>query len=569
MNYKNLDTSKLNYVIYCRKSSEGEDKQVQSLETQLRELKEHAERNKLNIIEVITESKSAFKVGREGFNRMMSLIRTGKANAILVIRANRISRNPIDAGYAISLLDEKKLLYIRTPNSTCYTSSSTDKMMIALELIFSKKDSDDKGDMVKEGQKTKALKGLPHGVATLGFLNDKSEEKGNRKWIVDETRLKSIKILLDMFLTGTYSAGKLHKYATEELKLTTVKRKHIGGALITSSRMHEILKDSVYAGFFEYDGQRYELDRKLPRLITEAQHNKIKSFLSRANIPKVKHHETTFSGFITSDKGEYVGQDVKFQVICDCKHKFAYSNKTHCPKCKVEIDKMIKPKYLSYAWYYNVKKKKSKERYKSIAESKIKEAVYDLFVNNISFSKDIVEWSKKYIHEMKEKELNEKILINQRKEERRTEYEEKKAKTRAMLRDEKISQEDYDKDIVRLNHEFSDVNEKAEQIDWYSRLMEIADITGRVATVLQSDDVQAKRNIISALGSNLVWDDENLLIINKKEIQALIDGVKKNKLIISEFEPKNPLDIQGDFQGLGRSLSCLLRGQGSNLRPTR
>ena len=292
MKYNNLDTSKLNYIIYCRKSSEGEDKQVQSLETQLRELKEHAEKHGLNVIEIISESKSAHSTGRTGFDRMMELIRTGKANAILVIRANRISRNPIDAGYVISLMDEKKLLYIKTPNSTCYTTSSTDKMMIALELIFSKKDSDDKGDMVKEGQKTKALKGFPHGVATLGFLNDKSEEKGNRKWLVDKTRLNSIKILLEMFLTGTYSAGKLHKYAVEVLKLTTVKRKKLGGELITMSRIYDILKDPIYAGFFFYDGERYELDKSLPRLITEEQHIRIKNILARKNIPKTKTHET-------------------------------------------------------------------------------------------------------------------------------------------------------------------------------------------------------------------------------------------------------------------------------------
>ena len=101
-NYNNLDTSKLKYVAYCRKSSEGEDKQIQSLPTQIREIGEHAKRNKLNIVETISESKSAFTIGRGGFNEMMKLIESGKANAILVIRANRISRNPIDAGNIIS-----------------------------------------------------------------------------------------------------------------------------------------------------------------------------------------------------------------------------------------------------------------------------------------------------------------------------------------------------------------------------------------------------------------------------------------------------------------------------------
>lgn len=242
-NNYNLDTSKLNYAIYCRKSSDSEDKQIQSLETQLRELEDHAKKNELNVVEIITESKSAFKCGREGFNKLIKLIDSKKVNAILVVRANRISRNPIDAGQIISLMDQKKLLYIRTPSSTCYTSSSTDKMMIGLELIISKKDSDDKGEMVKEGQKTKALKGYPHGIASLGFLNDMSDEKGNRKWKIDKNRLPKVNIILKRFLIGDISAGKLYEYATKDIGLTTVNRKRIGGGPITKSRIYMILKD--------------------------------------------------------------------------------------------------------------------------------------------------------------------------------------------------------------------------------------------------------------------------------------------------------------------------------------
>lgn len=539
-NYKNLDTSKLNYIIYCRRSSEeGEDRQVQSLETQLRELTEHANKNNLNIVEIISESKSAFKIGREGFDRMMTLIKTGKANALLVVRANRISRNPIDAGYTISLMDEKKLLYIRTPNSTCYTSSSSDKMMIAFELIFSKKDSDDKGDMVKEGQRTKALKGIPHGIASLGFLNDRTEEKGNRSWGVDETRLKSIKILLDMFLTGSYSAGKLHKYAINELKLTTVKRRRIGGELIASSRIYEILKDPIYAGFFYYGDERFELDSRFPRLITEAQHIKIKNILSKNNIPKTQNHQATYSGFITSEENNFIGQDVKFQVICDCKKKFAYQNRTHCPNCGIKIDKMENPKYLSYVWYYNVKKKKNGLPYKSIQEKNVDENILNFLIEDISFSSDVVGWSKKYIHEMKDREVNESLLVSQRREERKVEFENKKAKLRAMYRDGKFTELEYDEDVKRLEIEYIDINKNIEQIDWYSRLMQIVNITAITLKVFQSDDSQAKRNILSELGSNLTWNDENLLINNKKEINTLINGIKRVKSLYPEFEPKN------------------------------
>lgn len=537
--YYDIDTTKLKYVIYCRKSSEGEDKQVQSLETQLRELNEHAEKNKLNIIDIISESKSAFKVGREGFNKLTDHIRTGRANAILVIRGNRISRNSIDAGYIISLMDEKKLLYIKTPHSTCYTSSSTDKMMLALELIFSKKDSDDKGDMVKEGLKTKALKGLPSGVATLGFLNDKTEEKGNRKWLVDELRLKAIKTLFEMFLTGTYSAGKLHRFAIKELKLTTVKRKRIGGALITLSRIYEILKDPIYAGFFFQGGERYELDDNLPRLITEDEHKKVKAILSKKNIPKAQHNDATFAGFVQSDKGDFMGQDVKYQLICDCKNKFCYLNKFNCPKCGKEIEQMEHPKYLIFTYYYNVKRKKAYQGYKSVSESTIMEKLLDFVDKNLTFSQDLADWSKKYITELKDKEINDSVFRKQKEEVDKSEYENKKTRLREMLRDEQITSDEYKNDLEDLRKKYITVDNKKENIDWYSKMNEIVDLTLCTKEILLKGTMQAKRNILSKLSSNLVWNEENLSIYNSKAIDKLVEGIKGARENNPKFEPKN------------------------------
>ncbi len=567
-NYNNLDTTKLNYVIYCRKSSEGEDRQVQSLETQLRELQEHAKKNKLNIVATFSESKSAFKPGREGFNEMTELFKKGKANAILVVRGNRISRNSIDAGYIISLMDEKKLLYVRSPHSTCYTCSSTDKMMLALELIFSKKDSDDKGDMVKEGLKTKALKGLPSGVATLGFLNDKTEEKGNRNWLVDELRLNSIKILMEMFLTGTYSAGKLHKYAVEELKLTTVKRKRIGGAFIALSRIYEILKDPIYAGFFFQGGERYDLDSNLPRIITEDQHNKVKAILAKKNIPKVQHNEATFAGFMQSDKGEFMGQDVKFQLICDCKNKFAYLNRDRCPKCEKEIEQLEHPKYLNFTYYYNVKRKKFSQKYKSISEEKITNQLVDFAENYLTFSPELAEWSKTYITELKDKEINDSIFKKQKEQSDMTEYESNKSRLRQMLRDEYITPEEYKSDLDTLNSKYTVSENKS--IDWYSKMNEIVDLTQSAREILEKGTMKAKRILLSKMSSNLVWNEKELFIYNDISINKLVECMKGIKVRYPKFEPKNYVVPQGSKEKTEPKdpvFSMMLRRQGSNLRP--
>ena len=68
----------IKYFIYCRKSSEDEERQVLSIEAQLAELREFAKQNNLFIVREYTESKTAKEPGREIFNQMLSEIEKGK-----------------------------------------------------------------------------------------------------------------------------------------------------------------------------------------------------------------------------------------------------------------------------------------------------------------------------------------------------------------------------------------------------------------------------------------------------------------------------------------------------------
>ena len=73
----------MKYIIYCRKSTDTEDKQVLSLESQQNELKRLAETQGLNVVDTITESMSTKAPGRPVFNSMMTRILSGEADAIL------------------------------------------------------------------------------------------------------------------------------------------------------------------------------------------------------------------------------------------------------------------------------------------------------------------------------------------------------------------------------------------------------------------------------------------------------------------------------------------------------
>src|SRR3989338_4817493 len=88
----------MNYVLYCRRSQDREDKQVQSIDSQIVELKALAKRRGLNIVKVVVESLAAMKPGRPVFAEMLKMIDDKQADGIICWKYDRLSRNPIDGG---------------------------------------------------------------------------------------------------------------------------------------------------------------------------------------------------------------------------------------------------------------------------------------------------------------------------------------------------------------------------------------------------------------------------------------------------------------------------------------
>ncbi|HEY5345514.1 MAG TPA: recombinase family protein [Verrucomicrobiae bacterium] len=73
--------------LYARKSTDVEDKQVLSIDAQINELREFAEREKLTIADELIEKQSAKIPGRPIFNAMLERLEAGEADGILAWHA--------------------------------------------------------------------------------------------------------------------------------------------------------------------------------------------------------------------------------------------------------------------------------------------------------------------------------------------------------------------------------------------------------------------------------------------------------------------------------------------------
>ena len=79
---------RLTYVLYARKSTESEDRQVLSIDSQVRELQLLATRQGFAVAEVLTESKSAKSPGRPVFGELMRRVERGQIAGLLCWKAH-------------------------------------------------------------------------------------------------------------------------------------------------------------------------------------------------------------------------------------------------------------------------------------------------------------------------------------------------------------------------------------------------------------------------------------------------------------------------------------------------
>src|SRR3989344_5038147 len=114
------------YLLYARKSTESEDRQVASIENQLDVLRGLAEEKGLNVLSSFVESKSAKQPGRDSFNQMVDVINSrDDVKGILCWKLNRLSRNPQDSGLIRQVLYDGRINEIVTFNKT-YTDVDSD-----------------------------------------------------------------------------------------------------------------------------------------------------------------------------------------------------------------------------------------------------------------------------------------------------------------------------------------------------------------------------------------------------------------------------------------------------------
>ncbi|MBI2047741.1 MAG: recombinase family protein [Parcubacteria group bacterium] len=286
----------MKYILYARKSTEEDDRQVLSIEAQFVELKEFAAKEKLEIVASFQEAKTAKEPGRIKFAEMLAILESGKADGIIGL--------------------------IKSLKFPTFWFEPTPQGLFMLNIAFgqSKYFVDNLRENVKRGLRQKIRNGTWPGWAPVGYLNNPK----TRGIDVDSEKSPKVKKLFEMYATGSYTLHSLANWCKENGL-----RGNLGKTLVIAN-IQKNLQNVFYLGLMKWKGEIFEGQHE--PLISKKLFDKCQEVMSkRGKVQEVRKHHFAFLGLmkcsscgcsITGErqKGHNYYRCTKKKGLCQEKH---------------------------------------------------------------------------------------------------------------------------------------------------------------------------------------------------------------------------------------------------------
>ena len=276
----------MKYIIYARKSTEEDDRQVLSIEAQLVELKEFAAKEKLEIVASLCEAKTAKEPGRIKFAEMLAIIESGKADGIISWHPDRLARNSVDGGKIIHFVDRGLIKSLKFPT---FWFEPTPQGLFMLNIAFgqSKYFVDNLRENVKRGLRQKIRNGVWPGWAPVGYLNNAK----TRGIDVDDEKAPRVRKMFEMYATGACTLHSLANWCKENGL-----RGNLNKSLVIAN-IQKNLQNIFYLGLMKWKGEIFEGKHK--PLISKKLFDKCQEVMAkRGKVQEVRKHHFAFLGLL-------------------------------------------------------------------------------------------------------------------------------------------------------------------------------------------------------------------------------------------------------------------------------
>lgn len=586
--------------MYCRKSSEGDERQVQSLDDQQRELKGFVERfnnyardsgEKLNVVEILTESHSAKHEGqRQVFNEMIEKAAKGSYDCILIWDPARLTRNVGDLARVLTLLEAGKLKKIRTRENE-FGNDPFQKFMLVQATANAKLENDQKGVNVVRGLKTKIRDGNWIGCARLGYQNF-GDKKGKRWVDKDPERWDIVRRCWELFATGAYSVPEIKAKAEEWGLHSKPTAKKAEGSRVGINTYYGMFREVFYTGKMQVGKEagvkllpelkemilRGEMQGEIsesyvvvkgnhPPMVSDDLFYRVQQILKSRGLdhhcatPRIK--DFLFAGLILCGTCRFaVVMEEKSRYKCShCRKWMTHSNTklppTHCKNCQELLtqEALDNHRYHCYA-HCSGKKNGNKicvQTYDHKNKPKYSVQVADLEaqVDETLSRLEIDEETYSYCIEMlKDEHFQNKILQNN--------------SLAALQKDQKLIKNKLDNLVeMRLNKEIDgdlfatkkteleasqkEVMKQLEKFnqkntDWVEHTEAFLNAASRARYAFKHGDKQTKREILRSIGSNLFLEGGKLRFEFRKPFDILLKEPPTQPLNSAQQNQKSELE---------------------------
>ena len=456
------------YFLYIRKSTDEDDRQVLSLEAQETELRELAEKERLEIVDTFRESQTAKEPGRPIFNKMLERIEKGEAEGILAWHPDRLARNSVDGGKIIFLVDSGKIQSLKFP-TFWFEPTPQGKFMLNIAFGQSKYFVDNLSENTKRGLRQKLRRGELPGYAPLGYLNDLRTHTLTK----DPERFALVRKLFELYATGNYSLKDLKEKITSAGLLSRKSNK------LSISVIQNMLQNPFYYGVFKYNGELHQ-----------------------------GVHEPMIAKKLF-EKCQEVSRN-RARPVKRLKESHAFRGLLKCGECGCAITSEIQRGHI----YYRCTKKRVPCSQKYIREETLAEQISKI-LQKVSLPTD---WIKKMIAELDKNEKDKfraDFSFSQNLKSQIEDFDDKLEKLLDAHLNNDVSREEYLAKKQKILNQKIEISEKLRAFQqngnrWLERAKSFILEANQVQIAAKSDNLAEKRQFLKKVGSNVILQEQNV-----------------------------------------------------------
>ncbi|HAN92991.1 MAG TPA: hypothetical protein DCQ33_13060 [Nitrospira sp.] len=212
---------------YGRVSTEQQAQEGVSLEAQRAKLTAYCDALDLELIEVISDAgASGSSLKRPGIQRVLRLLETGKGDAVLVTKLDRLTRSVKDLGFLVENYFMGGKYSLLSVGDSIDTRTAAGRMIMNILASLGQGEREAIAERTREALAEIKSQGYRFGSPPYGYRRGGLDEHGRAGFIPDEEQQKGLRRILELHDAGTGIEEIIRTVNSEGLRSSRGKRWH-------------------------------------------------------------------------------------------------------------------------------------------------------------------------------------------------------------------------------------------------------------------------------------------------------------------------------------------------------